>query len=154
MKYTCHQIAKWFEITQTKRNWPSIDGYVWEVDFKKCIVFPRHNSSLQKQKSSVIGLAEGPIMEISEIDTDIIQRLFAKRGAMADLVRSKLNGLANEENKENKKLNIWVSQLGEACQDINEWFSEMSIIHNWPKINSQWQYRASFSENKVYLEHV
>jgi hypothetical protein len=115
-------------------------------------------------------------MEVSDIDVDIIRRLFERRGATADRLRSQLRhepdaGAGDQKSMVNgtdvdqqeaggmpgragTRLDALACELGLAQQDVEGWFEEMARLHGWPPVHPPWQYRVDFTEHRVYLERA
>ncbi len=172
----CAQVSRWFEMTGATEKWPSATGWIWEVDFAHGKVMPRPSSLPDAHAGPPSELKEGPLMEVSDIDVDIIRRLFERRGAVADRLRSQLRygsdaGAGDRESRTagtdtdqqgaggmpshaDATLNALACELGLAQQDVEAWFEEMAGIQGWPRIHPPWQYRVDFSERRVYLERM
>ena len=160
LKNIFQKISEWFKTMGSQNNWPSIRGWIWEIDFASGKAIPKKQHSQtnkieseQKDSNSNL-LVEGPIMSLGDRDLDIIKRLLEKREALADFVRSHLRLLLNG-NFTKDELNDTVQQLGAAEKDVKNWFSEMATAYKWPRTeDTVWVYRVDISEKQVYLTRM
>jgi hypothetical protein len=172
----CAQVSRWFEATGAAEKWPYAAGWIWEVDFVHSKVVPRPSSLPAARPDPPPELREGPLMEVSDVDIDIIRRLFERRGATADRLRAQLRHVpdvgAGDQGSTAARINVGqqgaggmpdragtaldplAKELGLAQQDVEAWFGEMAVIHGWPPIHPPWQYRVDFTEHRVYLERA
>jgi len=158
LKKAFNKVAAWFRQMGRQNNWPSMEGWMWEVDFSSGQAFPKKQHSQadkpsQEQDDSECRLVtEGPIMTLGDIDVDVIKRLLEKREASADSVRSHLRLFLNGEFTIDKLQGL-VQELGAASMDVNDWFSEMADKYQWPRpMSDKWLYRVDIEERQVLLE--
>lgn len=158
LKTVVQKISGWFRAMGSQNNWPTIEGWIWEIDFEASRAVPKKLQRLEEnklkteQKGSECSLpVEGPIMTLGDMELDIIKRLFEKREALADTVRSQLRRYINKDFTLDE-LNNTVQQLGAADTDVRNWFSEMADKHQWPRSkDNSLLYRVDISEAQVYL---
>ncbi len=157
LRKAARKVSEWFRTMGRKNDWPSIEGWMWEVDFGSGQAVSRKQRLQADKVESGQGdpqcslLVEGPIMTLGDMDLDIIKRLLEKRDALADFVRSHLRRYLNGDFSIDK-LNDTVQQLGAADKDVRDWFSEMADKHQWPKVRDNgWLYRVDIPEKQVYL---
>lgn len=138
-------------------NWPSVPGWIWEIDFEAGkAVTKRQNASQNTSTAEQIDsdpslLVEGPIMNLGDMDLDIIRRLLEKRNTHADQVRSNLRRSVSGEFPIDELYDM-VRQLGGADKDVRDWFNAMADKYKWPRSwDNSWIYRVDTSEQKVYL---
>ena len=157
LKKAFNKVSEWFRTMGRKYDWPSLEGWVWEVDFESSQVVPKKQylqpgKTESKDNSEKNKLVEGPVMALGEKDFDIVKRLLEKRESLADFVRSHLRLFLNGEVTMDK-LNPAVQQLGCADKDVRDWFSEMATTYKWPRIeDTNWRYSVDMDEKKVYLK--
>ena len=157
LKTVVQKISEWFRTMGSQNNWPSIKGWIWEIDFKSSQAVPKKQRSqvngvgaAQKDSQSCL-MVEGPVMTLGDMDIDIIKGLLEKRNALSDSVRSQLRLVLDGDHTVDE-LNDMVAQLGAAGTDVKDWFSEMAATYKWPQIeNSNWMYRVDIPEKQVYL---
>jgi len=158
LRKAVQKVSEWFRTMGRKNDWPSREGWMWEIDFESGQVVPKKQrlqahevESGQDNDSQCDLLVESSIMTLGDMDLDIIRRLLEKRDALADSVRSNLRRcLRGDFSME--KLNTMVQQLGAADKDVRDWFSEMADKYQWPKAkDNRWLYRVDVSEKQVYL---
>jgi hypothetical protein len=154
------KVSEWFKKMSRLYKWPSIDGWMWEIDFASGQAVPQkqrprvNDIKNQQNKTEVDSFVEGPIMTLGDMDCDIIRRLLEKREAMADSLRSAVRRILNRETSL-EELNDTVQRLGAAHIDVNDWFSKMADTYQWPKPKSlRWQYRVDMAEKQVLIERT
>lgn len=159
LKGAVEKVSEWFETMGRQNNWPSINGLVWEIDFKLGQAIPKKQNlqpdkTKHKQEDRQNGsLIEGPVMTLGEIDFDIIKCLLEERGAIADYVRSRLRFFLKGDFTIDE-LSDMVQKLGAANIDVINWFSKMAAIYKWPQMeDNSWLYRVDMAEKQVYLIH-
>jgi hypothetical protein len=159
LRKTVQKVTEWFRRMGRESNWPSVDGWIWEIDFKSSQAVPKKQSTKQSGKEHKTiekelqsdQLVEGPIMTLGEMDLDIIKRLLEKRDALADSVRGNLRNCLDGETRI-EELNSKIEQLGSADMDVRDWFSQMAEKNQWPGVgDDRWVYRVGIAEQQVYL---
>jgi len=158
LKNTFLKVSEWFKNIGRQNKWPSAPGWNWEIDFAASQAVPKkvqqnvaNEPGAAAQDSCRCDVSEGPIMTLGDAEGDIIKRLFEKRAALADRVRSHLRLVLNGEFAL-KDLNAMVEQVGAADKDVKDWFAAMAANYKWAKSNdSNWMYRVDVEDNKVYL---
>jgi len=158
LKTVVQKISEWFRAMGSKNNWPTIEGWIWEIDFEASRAIPKKLKRSDKtametgQNNSECSLpSEGPIMTLGDMELDIIKRLLEKREALADTVRSHLRRYINKDFTIDE-LNKTIEQLGYAETDVRNWFSEMADTHQWPRSkDDNLLYRVDIPEAQVYL---
>jgi hypothetical protein len=158
LKTVVQKISEWFRAMGSQNNWPTIEGWIWEIDFEASQAVPKKLQRLQEnkvetgQKGSECSLPiDGPIMNLGDMELDIIRRLLEKREVLADTVRSHLRRYINGDFTIDE-LNNMVQQLGSAETDVSNWFSEMADKHQWPRSkDNSLLYRVDIPEAQVYL---
>jgi len=160
LKVVVRKVSEWFRTMGRQNNWPSMEGWMWEIDFESSQAVPKKqrpqmNSVGAEQKDSQCSLlVEGPIMTLGDIDVDVIKRLLEKRNALSDSIRSQLRLVLDGDGTIDES-NDLVAQLGAADKDVKDWFSEMAVTYKWPQTeNSNWMYRVDISEKQVYLARM
>jgi len=159
LKNTVWKISEWFKTMGRVYNWPSVAGWIWEIEFESSQAIPKkvaaeaNKADAEANGVSNAVLVEGPLMTLSDMDLDIIKRLLEKREALADQIRSSLR-LFLDNKLDLNEINSIVRQLGAADKDVRDWFLEMAKIYKWPKIESNsWLYRVEIEDKQVYLVH-
>jgi hypothetical protein len=152
LKNATRKVSDWFYNQGHKNNWPSVEGWMWEIDFVSGQAVPKKQTLKVDEENTAP--VEGAIMTLGEIDNGIISRLIEKATSLEDEVRSHLrlhlNGNFSMEN-----LNQIVEELGAANKDVHDWFTEMAKKYNWPPLrDSDWMYYADTEEGKVYLRRI
>lgn len=158
LKKVVQKISEWFTAMGQKNEWPSVAGWMWEIDFEASQAVPKklsryrdHTESSEDDGSACSLPVEGPIMTLGDMELDIIKRLLEEREALADSVRSSLRQFINK-NFSVDKLNEMVAQLGEGETNVRNWFSEMAEKNKWPKsADDSFMYRVDIEDSQVYL---
>ncbi len=157
LRTTVQNVSEWFRMMGRKEKWPSMEGWIWEIDFEAGQAVPKKqgvpkNSTGSGQKESECSLlVEGPIMTLGDMELDIVKRLLEKRNTLADSVRSHLRLFLNGKFPIDK-LNTMVQQLAASDKDVRNWSSEMADKYKWSRLpDNSWMYRVDIAESKVYL---
>jgi CXXX repeat modification system protein len=152
LKNASQKVSDWFYNQGQTNHWPSMEGWMWEIDFALSKAVPKKQTSNVDDKD--IEPAEGVIMTLGEIDTGIISRLIEKTTALEDEVRSHLR-LHLEGNFSIENLNQIIDEFGAANENVHKWFSEMAKKYNWPPLkDSRWIYYADTEEGKIYIRRT
>jgi len=152
LKNAAQKVSDWFYNQGQKNDWPSMEGWMWEIDFALGKAVPK--KQLFNVDNKDVEPSEGAIMTLGEIDSAIISRLIEKTTALEDDVRSHLR-LHLEGDFSSENLNQMVEQFGAANKDVRDWFSEMAKKYNWPPLkDSRWVYYADTEENIVYIRRI
>ena len=154
LKTAFFKVSEWFKLMGRKENWPSIKGWMWEIDFQESQAVPKRQAQGKDNEANLAeneSLIEGPIMTLGDLELDVIKRLLEKREALADFARSRLR-LFCEDNYSKDELYKHIQELGAAEKDVRDWFAEMAEKYKWPRANGEkWVYRVDIGEKKVFL---
>jgi len=153
-------VSQWFSKMTMKYSLPAGKEYIWEVDFKQGqVVCKKNNKVYQNQSNTDNSFVHShiqtlPVMALTELDTEIIQRLYEKKNAIGDLVHMHLRQYLDKAITLNK-LEESIRCLGEAQMDVDNWFLEMSGIYQWSSGNDHpASLRVDFRQKQVYMDQV